>query len=135
YGANAAVLETGRRDALGQGFGQADMALRDDGADALFDHMIIDDIFQHVLGVGDVVGGQVHIDAYRLGSALFLAIDTNMGRQFQVADEDVANAAGGAGEIGWLAHSPTVTSGVCQIRCWPPSTASIWPVTASADSR
>src|SRR5215475_5964955 len=113
------------------------MAFGDDGADALFDHVIVDHILQHVLGVGDVVGGQVYIDAHRLGAAFLLAIDADMGRQFQVADEDMADAADGAGKArGFdLAHSPTCTSGVCQIRCWPPYTASIWPVTASASSR
>ena len=99
-GADPRILETGRGDALGQGFGQPDMAFGDDGADALFDHVIVHDIFQHVLGVGDVVGGQVDIDAHRLGAAFFLAVDADMGRQFQVADEDMADAARGAGEIG-----------------------------------
>src|SRR6185312_16548625 len=120
-----------------KGFRQPDMAFGDDGADALFDHMIVHDIFQHVLGIGDIVSGEIDIDAYRLGAAFFLAVDTDMGRQLQIADKDMADAADGAGEArGFdLAHSPPCTSGVCQIRCWPPSTASIWPVTASASSR
>src|ERR1043166_2078675 len=40
HGAHPVVLETGGGDAFGQGFGQPDMALGDDGADAFFDHMI-----------------------------------------------------------------------------------------------
>src|SRR3954463_1043068 len=78
YGSDPRVLKTGRGDALGQGLGQADMALRDDGPDALFDRMIVDHILQHILGVGDVVGGQVDIDAHRLGTAFLLAIDADM---------------------------------------------------------
>ena len=108
------------------------MALGDDGADALFDLVIVHHVFQHVLGISHVIGGQIDIDADLLGAAFLLAVDADMGRQFQVADEDMADVARRAGEIG---HSVTCTSAVCQIRCWPPSTASIWPVTAGASSR
>ena len=109
------------------------MALGQDGADALLDHVVVHHVLQHVLGIGDVVGGQVHIDTHLLGAAFFLAVDPDIGRQFQVADEDMADVAHRAG-VG-NAHSFTCTSAVCQIRCWPPSTASIWPVTAGASSR
>ena len=137
HGAYPGVLETGCGDVFGQGFRQFDMAFGDDGADALLDHMVIDHVFQHVLGIGYIVGGKVNIDADRLHPPLLVAIDADMGQQFQVTDEDMAQPAGGTGDAGsfYLAHSFTPTSGVCQIRCWPPSTAIIWPVTASASRR
>ena len=40
--------------------------------------------------------------------ALFVAIDADMGQQFQIADEDMADAARGAGEVGRLGHSATL---------------------------
>src|SRR5471030_251741 len=107
------------------------MTFGQDGADAFFNNVIVDHILQHVLGVGDVVGGQVDIDAHLLGAAFFLAIDADISRQFQVADEDMADVTRSAGVV---CHSVTCTSGVCQSRRWPPPSASVWPATAGADS-
>ena len=44
----------------------------------------------------------------------------------------MADAALASAAVQILLIPLTCTSGVCQIRCWPPSTAIIWPVTASA---
>ena len=51
-----------------------------------------------------------------------VAVNADMGVGFEIADEHAF-------------HSLTLTSGVFQIKCCPPSTASIWPVTDGASSR
>src|SRR5207302_11273612 len=47
-------------------------------------------------------------------------------------DVDIANTYGHLPAVHYITP---VTSGVRQARCWPPSTAIIWPVTARASSR
>ena len=108
------------------------MTLGENGADLGFDHAIIHHFAQLIAQIDQVFHRQIEIDPHRLHLADLMAMHADLRRQFQVADKDMADAARGVGEFG---HSDTRTSGVCQIRCWPPSTAIIWPVTASAPSR
>ena len=53
-------------------------------------------------------------------------VNADAGEQFEVADKD---------ESSLVVHCSVPASAVFQIRCWPPSTAINWPVTARASMR
>ena len=113
------------------------MALGNDGPNAGLDHAVIHHLFQPVLQILVVQHAQIHIEAHRLRFAFFVTIDADLDLQFQIADKNMADGLRRTGDtrgFGFF-HSMPCTSGVCQIRCWPPSTAIIWPVTDGAPSR
>ena len=80
--------------------------------------------------VGDVLAGgrfEIEFDVgdQRLAAAIFVIVNPDLDREGQGAHEYLQNLD---------AHGP-ITSGVRQARCWPPSTAIIWPVTEVASIR
>src|SRR5690606_33156149 len=140
---DAPVLQEHVGDAFGERLHQMDMARLDEGAD-LAHHLVVAHHRAEV-AVHDREGfvhRQVHIDADLLLAALFLVIDADGRGQRQVTHEDMTDRTPGVGDLQGLhvadvhgllrslrrAHSSTSASGVCQARCWPPSSAIIWPV-------
>src|SRR5690606_6487459 len=136
---HARVGKAGGSDALCQRFHEVEMSFRDDGLDAVHDARITDDVSQ-IVAMRRLGDGQIDIDADGLGAALLMAIDADMGIQQQIMHKDMAHGAFGISDlqrryIVWQAHlipysEIPVTSGVSHARCWPPSSAIIWPVMA-----
>ena len=90
-----------------------------------------------------VAGAQFerHIDHQGLQAALLVVVDADAGLNLEPAHEHgqglaprfgrlEGQRAGGQGQVGY-----STMSGVSQARCWPPSTAIIWPVTRDASTR
>lgn len=88
-----------RGDTLGQGLHEAQMALGDDGPDAVHHLFVINHIFQKIADGGCVLGhGEVDVDADRLGAVFLMAVDPYMGIQQQISHEDVPDGIGGRGD-------------------------------------
>ena len=72
-----------------------DMTLFDQAANSGLDHAVIDHFGEIVAQIDQVLHRQIHIDADRLLLAMFVPPHPDLGRQFQIADEDMADAARG----------------------------------------
>jgi len=121
----AIELETGIRDALGEGLGEADVAGADDSPDGMGNLLIVDHR-GHVLVpersfrfafVGD---REVDIDADALSPAVLVGMNADRGIQHQVAEEHMAET--GTREI--MVHA-----------ILPAATASGWDSIADAGRR
>ena len=80
----------------------------------------------------------LHVDDQRLGAAALVRVQADLGLQSQAAHEDAQGLGAGAatrGGAGSSGRQSSATSGVRQPRCWPESTAIIWPVTVRASTR
>src|SRR5437016_507484 len=123
---HASVFEAGRRDPLRQSLGQIDVAGGHKSANLVRHGFVIDGVLKPIVPCVDLPGER-NVDAHRLQLALLVAMHADSRQELEVANKDDHFPA---------VHSITpVTSGVRQARCWPPSTAIIWPVTARASSR
>ena len=85
-------------DLFRERFDKIEMARRDNGFDVVHYVFVADDIGQRV-AVGGFMHGQVDIDADRLGAAMLVGIDADVGFQHQVAHKDMADGAGGVGDL------------------------------------
>src|SRR5665213_4221487 len=105
--------------ALGEGLDQRDVTFRRHGLGRLQDGFVVQGVGEPLgAGGGDV---QLHIDDQRLHLADLVAIDADASLHIEAGDEHLADDDPG------FAHR--------QARCWPESTAIIWPVTAVASIR
>ena len=86
-----------------------------------------------------VLHPEVHVDAHPLARGMLVRMHAYAGRQHQVAQEDVAQGAGGGGDAGRV-HASLLgcallaadCAGRAHCRCWPPSSAIICPVIAGS---
>ena len=91
--------------------------------DGVFD----DQTVVHRVGQGLTHTGlhvQLHVHDEWLKPALFVRMDADGRLDGQAADENLG-----------CRRAQAITSGVRQPRLWPPSTASIWPVTEGASMK
>src|SRR5258708_1202676 len=135
------IVETHARDSFRKSLRKINVTFFHDGANLTGDLAVIDDRVETILKLRHVFHGQIDIEPDGLQLAFFVSMHADMREEFEVADENVADGEGGVGDsqrlhvrLGHL-YSFTPTSGVCQIRCWPPSTAIICPVTLAAARR
>ena len=77
-----------------------------------------------------------------LVTILFMRIDADLGFDLQATDENLGDQdlvlrgrVLGFGLPRYGHRQSPITSGVRHARCWPPSTAIIWPVTEGASIR
>ena len=138
-GHHALVAQAGGGDLLAQRLDQVDVALGDDGLDLLHHDLVGDDMADVVvLRAVALLHREVDVDDDALRVALFVLVDADQRHQVEIAHEDMAEPRRGTRHVvadHRLLHSFTsITSGVCQTRCCPPSSAIICPVSDGCDN-
>src|SRR5262245_3903872 len=141
---DARICQAVPGDALGQRLDEIDVLVLHQQGDALEQRAVVEHILQPVGNAIIVVAhGQIRRQQDALLVAFFVLEDADAGDDFEIIDEHVAPAGLpvwlGAGTIwgcGGCRHGGQLAvaarSAVRQSKCWPPSRASICPVSAGA---
>src|SRR5262245_11540358 len=141
---DACICQAVAGDALGQGLEQIDVLVLHQQGDALEQCAVVEHVLEPVRNaIIAVAHGQIRRQQDALLVALFVLEDADAGDDFEIIDEYAAQTGlpVRVGAIafcgcGWCRHGVQlpgeVTSAVRQSKCWPPSRASICPVSAGA---
>lgn len=97
--ADAAIFQGERGNALRQGLDKAKMTFGDDGADAIHDVFVVDDVFKTVAdGRGVLADGEIDIYANRLGPIFLVTVDADMSIEDQISHKDVPDRVHSRGD-------------------------------------
>ena len=107
--ANANVLQAGLGDLLGKRFGEVDVALGDQRANAQRDRLVIHNPLEAVFKGQGVFDSQIDIDAHGLLLGDLMSVYADMREKFEIANEDMSQGSFGARVSGWLSgHSALI---------------------------